>query len=373
MKDGYYERVIQPQLHRMHCAPSLEIMLELAEAAMREWRKEGYGTYCEWLANSYLSKEWCGWWCGASGVPGAGPTNNPLEAMNKDIKTITPEKCSMLHFVECAFPKYLLSTAQKRCPPSVLRDTAHNQRTLIAQGVLPRAVVQRAIEITEANAAIVTFTIPKTDERRFLVNSSVYASELITEERKKQRKAPATVSESFSQLHKRRCSLHTIQVAVKPGEDDFYRCDCKAFCTTGYLCAHIVAAYQFDDLIDIYSTLRGFSGPRKSGRPPKRSKGLVNDAVMEPSAASTVAATSSGNAAGPGLSGATIRGVGKFSGFLSGLVGKYDSKNKSFQAVFPDAPGEQQQVVLSEEEAQQCYSKQQLWVEEQKKIVMRRK
>jgi hypothetical protein len=73
----------------MSLAASKEHMTLLAEVALHEWSNAGESEYASWFDKIYLSDEWSGWFAMASGIPGTGVTNNPLELLNKAVTIVT--------------------------------------------------------------------------------------------------------------------------------------------------------------------------------------------------------------------------------------------------------------------------------------------
>lgn len=78
----YFSSTIEPQLHAIHHAPTHYAFTTLVAAAQEEWTAAGQGKFAEWLQKYYYDDGWDGWWCGAAGVAGAGPTNNPIEGLS---------------------------------------------------------------------------------------------------------------------------------------------------------------------------------------------------------------------------------------------------------------------------------------------------
>lgn len=84
----YYDSVVYPQIVQMSKSATKEILMRLGNAAVAQWRKDGEDTYAKWFEDIYLADQWCGFYGTASGVPGIGRTNNPLEGVNKSVKDV---------------------------------------------------------------------------------------------------------------------------------------------------------------------------------------------------------------------------------------------------------------------------------------------
>lgn len=374
----YFTSTIEPHLHKIHCAGSITVVYDLAIAATREWEGAGYGEYANWFREVYLDGGWSGWWCGASRVPGAGPTNNPLEALNKDIKDVIDKRCTMTEFIDTGFPRFLAATAQRRCPSVLLRDVGHDQTRLLQEGVLPRAVVDSAISMVQTKKAVVRTKLTS-GLYRYYVSSSSYLNSQITNERVEARRKrfadgadpaePSTVPESFDALHARRCSIHVVEVVVAPGLKNRLQCDCKGYWVSSYLCSHVLAAAHHEGVINLHAVRTTFTGPRRGGRPANRAKALVPD----DSAPTTATSTSNGRSLKLcNLCGASVFGVGEWKGKGIGVVGPFHKHTKRFSVSFPYAPEGAIQVEATEESVRECYVAHEEFLKEQRRLLASR-
>jgi hypothetical protein len=362
----YYESVIEPQLHLLHCAPSSEVQRLLAGVAAAEWTRAKHDDYSQWFLSVYQSPAWPGlWWCGSAGTPGAGSTNNTIESVNNEIKSIIPGPCHMGHFIKAALPDYMISSAQNRCPLAIVRDVEHRQHLCIS-GDLPRGMVERAVKVLKCPGACIRLKC-KDAVPRYAVSSSKYMAIPLTSERIiDSLTLDIADGASFQEAHLRFASFHTIRKVssadVDAARKAYWVCDCKSYWFSGYLCSHVLAVYAVEKQLNLLNYVTGFNGPPKAGRTPNYTKALEGKPVAQ-SSSSAASASSSKKKKGKkrkltvSYAGAEIRGINAWDGFLTGYVGTYSSANGTYLVNFPDAPVDEdaKKVHMTEEEVAAAY------------------
>jgi hypothetical protein len=375
----YYESTIKVDIAALHLCPSEAALVMLADLALSKWDAAGHPRYASWFRKIYMGEGWRGWWVGAAGGAGAGASNNPLEAYNKEIKVHISARSTMAHFLANNVHNLLRAARRRRTPTSMLNEAQHKQKDMICMGSIPRPVIAAAQElIAEPCEYQKTCEVLHPDRVHWHVNASGSRGVAVTMQRIQTRKALCTGTipdADFAECYTAVMSMHTVSVINSTAQeldlataatarcalngsssgvissaastaavaregpiisDPFYRCECKGYMTSGFLCSHVLAAYHLDKLLDLKKFAARFEGPVKNGRPLKRTAALV---AMEPAATSAGGGDSNGPAdkrlRGLNMVGAWVRGCGAFHGLRSGVV--LQCKGDVYTVSFPDA------------------------------------
>jgi hypothetical protein len=260
----------------MSLAASKEHMTLLAEVALHEWSNAGESEYASWFDKIYLSDEWSGWFAMASGIPGTGVTNNPLESLNKAIKDTVDKRVSLEFFMEISIPAILKLCADNFCKPMMSHDVAKYQMCIF-ENRIHRNVLESARDILFDKRNVITMvesgqTVTYVNSSRFLVqfhDSNAVSIPRVTAYNTSPRKRLS----SFSDAEARVLSLHRVRrVHASDGHRTYY-CNCKGFYHSCY-CAHVVVCCQIDARIDVFNLLSALMPTKKKGRPTNRGKAL---------------------------------------------------------------------------------------------------
>lgn len=159
-------------------------------------------------------------------------------------------------------------------------------------------------------------------------------------------------------------SLHRVTIIRQPDDEeeqqhDFYRCDCKHFYRTGYLCAHVFLCYCIEKVVNIFEYLNALEPVKGKGRPSKRKKALEKEKAAEVAGSNPKRFKKAID-----MIGASVRGVGKYANHRTGFVKtartlKQQANVVWYTVAFPDAEGGALTVdSMTAEEVVLCYNEQ---------------
>ncbi len=364
----YFERIMEPQLQQMNKVGYRPAMHKLAKCAVRQWRTAGHTAYAKWFTDVYLHEDWDGWYCAASGVPGASETNNPLESFNAEIKQQVSEKSTMTHFLCKSLPALLLHCRLKRMPSRICRDVLHNQYHKIKNDPVDRGVIDKAKRFLECGShnwrrVVVSHARANTTQMVYYVNSGSYMGVPVEERFRAFHNIPeddGVDTMTFEEATLQYGSLHRVVIIRHPDEEHaYYKCDCKHFYRTGYLCAHVFLCCCLDKVVDITEFLNDLEPVKGKGRPSKRTKNLQLEDAAQKAGSNAKKFKKSIN-----MIGAYVRGVGRFAncrtGFVKNTRTSKEEKNVVWYVVaFPEAEGGPRTVDdMTTEEVVLCYNEQ---------------
>jgi hypothetical protein len=84
----YLDNTILPIVRSLHRAPSNVAFDALLAAARRQFMADNKVEFVEYFESTYTVDRWRKWFVGAMPIVGVGFTNNPTEAMNRQIKIV---------------------------------------------------------------------------------------------------------------------------------------------------------------------------------------------------------------------------------------------------------------------------------------------
>ncbi|EQC31918.1 hypothetical protein SDRG_10435 [Saprolegnia diclina VS20] len=283
--DGQYEAMIKPHLHLLHLARNSKQFDVLGKSAIAFWTDEGEATYAEAFADEYLSNDWGSWHVSASDVPGVMANQNPIEAHHRTIKRMVKCKASTAHVLNIGLPAIIAIelphgdggpfknicaqpvSARQLLDAEEIASDPRNYAAATVEGIGSGYVVNaRKYVVRPFN--INKMTVTKGRVKRFCESLRGHLGHL----------------PDFNDMEKLFLSLYFVSVdeAVGPiprvidrawtlGEIYIirrkFKCQCKGYYSTGWLCVHILAVMSLTDDLDLDVALTLVPVRRGPGRP----------------------------------------------------------------------------------------------------------
>ncbi|ETO84732.1 hypothetical protein F444_01381, partial [Phytophthora nicotianae P1976] len=228
---GFMEDIGEQHLRLLHQSRSLKQFRALSKRVVKAWKESGEDKLAEWLQNVYLTKRWERWSVNSSSVPGFLPSQQPIESHHRVIKVIVTDykKAPTITVLNSVLPRVLLYDATNLTP----EHHRHYAEELVVGKAWPISTYKRS-EITFISLQQATV------DRRALVQMNPLIP------RSKWR---------FEEVR------HGAKLNV-------FRCTCKNFMHTGWVCSHVIASLDLLNKLKIGLALqkipmRGLPGRRR--------------------------------------------------------------------------------------------------------------
>jgi len=266
----------------------------------------GETAFSQWLQDEYLVDPWNLWFCTASDVPGVVPNQNPIESHHRTIKetAVNHLRAATGHVLAGTLPRVLVECAM---------DIGSEQIRHFASGPVGAEALQAALLLCAAENHYPTHARKSArfirDIKEYYFNSRYYVvrddnlhSLKVTANRtntyKRSLRGVLRRNEKVENIQLRYQSLHVVKVTKRvPFDHDWskpswsleeietilkkFKCDCKAFYQTGWLCAHVLACLHLVDDLDLEVMLRGLPARKPPGRPRKKTRCLERDGARK--------------------------------------------------------------------------------------------
>eukprot|EP00644_Phytophthora_capsici_P000753 jgi/Phyca11/108963/e_gw1.16.241.1 len=267
----YYKTNIEINIRQMHHARSSEEFKMLAKLCTDKWREDKQIEYADWFTKVYLSELWSRWHT-MSAIPGILPSQNALESHNRAIKT-----CGVRF--KRAKTGVVLNDSMPRILTMVGTDCATGPFGHYCEGPLPSQMVLRALEHVAPGAYWIERERKgrKNVLRSIFFNSTAYLTngDEVTKDRVTRyceaKNGIIQQDDTVQGINLFFLSLHQVEVIGDHDEmsrfqfnlapvitsdkikevRELYRCDCKAFMSTGWACSHVVAAMDLNKQFDL--------------------------------------------------------------------------------------------------------------------------
>ncbi|EGZ28771.1 hypothetical protein PHYSODRAFT_466886, partial [Phytophthora sojae] len=272
--------IIKPQLDQLENARSREQFFALSELVTQNWRDQRQRRYAKWFDEQYLTDPWDLWFITASNVAGIVPNQNPIEAHHSAIKKVAAGhlRAAISHVLAVTLPKIVIHCG---------RDTNTEFLWPFASGPVDEKVYQAAKRLCEPGNHYPCHERMSKREianiNRYYFNGDYY---LIHDENLYGQKVVNSIQLSYQS--------HAVDILSRtPIEHDWaspmwtieeiralrskFKCDCKEFYQTGWLCGHVMACLKLVDGLDFSLMLRGLLMRRPSGRPRKKKQCLERE------------------------------------------------------------------------------------------------
>ncbi|ETN00305.1 hypothetical protein PPTG_18013 [Phytophthora nicotianae INRA-310] len=255
----------------MHHARSSEEFKAMAKLCTGKWRDDKQNAYADWFSKLYLSELWSRWHT-MSAIPGILPSQNALESHNRAIKT-----CGVRF--KRAKTGVILDDSMPRLLTMVGVDSPKGPFGHYCEGPLPSQMILRALDHVATGAHRIKRDPGKQTGilRSVFCNTSTYMSlgEEVTQERVTRyceaKDGRFLETDTVQDINLHSLSLHQVEFIGDPNQllrfqfalqpvitmdkikeiRELYRCDCKAFMSTGWACSHVVAAMSINEQFDL--------------------------------------------------------------------------------------------------------------------------
>ncbi len=134
-------------------------------------------------------------------------------------------------------------------------------------------------------------------------------------QQKEQVRSANNNGKQFKELRTIYCSLHTITLIICDDGAFYFKCDCKHYCFSGYLCAHVLVCMQKRGLVNLREYVEKLEPVKSGGRPLKRT-----DCLKTMSDSVPLSGPELKKFKGLNMIGAEVRGVGEYNGLLTGYL-----------------------------------------------------
>ncbi|EGZ23189.1 hypothetical protein PHYSODRAFT_457828, partial [Phytophthora sojae] len=236
---------------------TIEQFEALSDLVTENWASTGEPEYAQWLDDEYLTDPWDLWFYAASGTPGVVPNQNPIVSHHRAIKATVVD-----HFRGA---------------------TGH-----VLAGTLPKILVECAMDIGSDRIRHYASGSYYFNSDYYVVRDDNLHGLKVNAHRVKTYKASLDGTlkkdEKVENIQLRNLSLHAVEVLDRVWDNPSwsleeievirskFKCGCKAFFQTGWLCAHVLACLHLVDSLDLQVMIRSLPARKPPGRPRKKTK-----------------------------------------------------------------------------------------------------
>jgi hypothetical protein len=296
-----YKKRIRPSLDMLHACRTLMQFEAVSKLVLADWRDHNEHEYADWFAEEYLSSPWCHWFANGSGAPGVMPNQNHIEAHHRSIKVsaVISKRASTASVLNVLLPRILLQAGELANVKDDLR--------VFCGGPVASEVIKRAEILTAQENHMIQFTgrrvkVPvkvffNSSDR--MVHSKNPNGTQVSNDRVniyvRSLQGKLQEGDGVSDVRLEYLGLHLVKLKTQDPVDRAFTecswsletveamrskfdCDYKAFYSSGWLCAHVVACLSILQKIDISCMLDELEPRKVPGRPRKRKKALHKDA-----------------------------------------------------------------------------------------------
>ncbi|OWY98366.1 hypothetical protein PHMEG_00030885 [Phytophthora megakarya] len=204
---------------------------------------------------------WDLWFITASNNAGIVPNQNPIEAHHSSIKKVAAGhlRVAISHVLAATLPKILIDCGRDRSMISIktFAPGPINEDIYVAAKALcksknhyPRHKGKQSTQLTKSNDY-------------YVVNDENLYGVKVTSPNDKIRQVPQSNPSCRGQVRNR------------------FKCDCKMFYQTGWLCCHVLACIHLICGVDFSIMLKGLPARRTSGRPRKKKTCLTREGLSQ--------------------------------------------------------------------------------------------
>jgi hypothetical protein len=299
-----YENIVKPQLDYLSMARSFAQFEALSNLVTSNWSAFGGMDYAEWLQDQYHVDPWDLWFYTASDQPGIVPNQNPIKSHHHAIKAraVMHLRAATGHVSAGTLPRILAHCAMDLGSDVICHYASGPVNAEMLQAAVslcahenhyprPRGKSKRAIHsIGEYYFNAEYYVVQDTNVHGLNVDAAR------TRLYKRSLDGIMRAHEKVESVQLRYLSLHRVKILERvPFEHNWdspwwcvdeiktirkkFKCDCKSFYESGWLCAHVLACLQLVGAVDLNAMLRGLPARRPSGRPRKKTKCMERDGL----------------------------------------------------------------------------------------------
>ncbi|EGZ23326.1 hypothetical protein PHYSODRAFT_389368, partial [Phytophthora sojae] len=242
---------------------TIEQFEALSDLVTENWASTGEPEYAQWLDDEYLTDPWDLWFYAASGTPGVVPNQHPIESHHRAIKATAVDhlRAATSHVLAGTLPKILVECAM---------DIGSDRIRHYASGPVSAEVLGAAV-VRDDNLHGLKVNAHRVKTYKASLDGTLNKDEKV------------------ENIQLRYLLLHTVEVLDRVPFDHAwdnpswsleeievirskFKCDCKAFFQSGWLCAHVLACLHLVDSFDLQVILPSLPARKPPARPRKETK-----------------------------------------------------------------------------------------------------